>query len=148
MAKLSRETLKEIVKECLVEILAEGISGGDTRSLTESFDTVSSQNSAKSRNISRMLPPKKEKPVNENFEKNLDKTISATTKDPVLAELLADTARTTLQEQNSSDQPNKFVAKSHDQASMIAEQNNPEDLFGGEAANNWAKLAFFDGEQK
>ena len=146
MAKLSRETLKEIVKECLVERLSEGISGGDTKSLTESFNTVSSQNSAKSININRMLPPKKEKSVNENFEKNLDKTISATTSDPVMAELLADTARTTLQEQNASDQPNKFVARGHDQASMIAEQHNPEDLFGGETANNWAKLAFFDGK--
>lgn len=150
MSKLSRDTLKEIVKECLVEILAEGISGGNTKSLSESFNSVekkytknsSAIESSKQKNIRSMLPPENRK-TNESFEQNLDKTISKTTSDPVMAELLADTARTTLQEQNASDQPNRFSARPHDKASMIAEQNNPEDLFGG-AANNWAKLAFMD----
>ena len=33
MAKLSRDSLKEIVKECLVEILSEGIGGTPARTL-------------------------------------------------------------------------------------------------------------------
>lgn len=148
MAKLNRDTLKEIVKECLVEILAEGISGGSTKSLTESINAVETNYSAtKSKNINRMLPPRQDKKaINERFEENISNSIAKTTKDPIMAELLADTARTTLQEQNGADQPNKFVAKGHDTASTIVEQHNPEDLFGGEAANNWAKLAFFDGK--
>jgi hypothetical protein len=148
MAKLSRETLKEIVKECLVEILAEGISGGNTKSLTESINAAETNYSvAKSKNINRMLPPRQDKEaINKRFEENISNSIAKTTKDPIMAELLADTARTTLQEQNVADQPNKFIAKGHDTASTIVEQHNPEDLFGGEAANNWAKLAFFDGK--
>lgn len=146
MAKLNRETLKEIVKECLVELLAEGLTGGNTKSLTENInDSSTYSTSVRRKNIDRMLPPKNNKKINENFEENLNMTISKATKDPVLASILADTAKTTLQEQNSADQPNKFVsAQGHDQASRIVEQNNPEDIFGGEAASNWAKLAFAD----
>lgn len=145
MAKLNRETLKEIVKECLVELLAEGLTSGNTKSLTESIDHVQASSPTRRKSIDRMLPPKNEKKFNERFEDNLTETISKTTQDPVLASILADTAKTTLQEQNNADQPNKFAsARGHDQASRIVGENSPEDIFGGEAAGNWAKLAFSD----
>jgi len=152
MAKLSKSLLKEIVKECLVELLAEGLSGGNSSNLSESFDRVSSErkpsfksNSIKKQNIERMLP-KENSVQNKNFESKTKEVIQNATKDPIMAALLEDTARTTLQEQNSADQPNRFSAKGHDHASRIVENSDPADLFG-EASNNWSHLAFFDEEK-
>ena len=151
MAKLSKNLLKEIVKECLIELLSEGISNGDSSSLTESLNAktrkidtnnTTRQHSVKKKNIDRMLP-KENSIKNENFERKTQEVINNATKDPIMAELLADTAQTTLQEQNSADQPNKFTARGHDNASKIVESSDPTELFGG-ASNNWAHLAFFD----
>ncbi len=143
MAKLSKNALKEIVKECLVEILAEGISSNSSSSLSEAFDNHSSLNRAKSKNLKNILPPKKSQVPNERFEKNISNLISKTTSDPIMSEIFADTATSTLQEQNSADSARgKFVARSTDEVTNIVAQSNPEDLFGGEASSNWAKLAF------
>jgi hypothetical protein len=144
MAKVSKSLLKEIVKECLVEILAEGITGGDTNSLVESVQKVKSTKrvSSKDRIMKNILPPK-QKVVNENFEKNMRSVISNTTQDPVMAELLADTAQTTLQEQNSADSGSRFTARPTDSVSQVVAESDPTELFGG-AANNWAQLAFSD----
>tara|TARA_E500000331_G_C16992151_1_gene598264 strand:- start:41 stop:472 length:432 start_codon:yes stop_codon:yes gene_type:complete len=139
MAKVSKELLKEIVKECLVEILAEGLTGGDVKSLKENVDNVSYK---PNRNIQSMLPPKKRKKVsNKSFEDNTRKAINAATSDPVMAALLEDTAKTTLQEQNSADSPGKFAGKATDSASKIVSEADPSELFG-EAASNWSHLAF------
>ena len=143
MAKVTKELLKEIVKECLVEILAEGITGGNVASLNESIEThipQRKQQGSKSRLMKNILPPK-EKVANESFEKNLSNTISNATKDPVMASLLADTAKTTLQEQNSADSSNRFAGRPTDKASQIVAETDPSELFGG-AASNWAQLAF------
>jgi hypothetical protein len=139
MAKVSKELLKEIVKECLVEILAEGLTGGDVKSLKENVDNVSY---IPNKNIQSMLPPKKRKKVsNKSFEDNTRKAINAATSDPVMAALLEDTAKTTLQEQNSADSPGKFAGKATDSASKIVSEADPSELFG-EAASNWSHLAF------
>ena len=142
--KLDKNLLKSIVKECLVEILAEGITGGDTNSLVESVQKVKSTKrvSSKDRIMKNILPPK-QKVVNENFEKNMRSVISNTTQDPVMAELLADTAQTTLQEQNSADSGSRFAARPTDSVSQVVAESDPTELFGG-AANNWAQLAFSD----
>ena len=140
MAKVSRSMLKGIVKECLVELLAEGLSGGDTRELNESISNndVSFKNSVK-----RTQKPAAKKVVNESFEENTRKVISNTTSDPVMASLLEDTAKTTLQEQNSADSSNRFAAKATDSYSRAVDSSDPVELFG-EASNNWAALAFSD----
>ena len=132
--------LKGIVKECLVELLAEGLSGGDTRELNESIsnNAVSFKNSVK-----RTQKPAAKKVVNESFEENTRKVISNTTSDPVMASLLEDTAKTTLQEQNSADSSNRFAAKATDSYSRAVDSSDPVELFG-EASNNWAALAFSD----
>ena len=144
MAKVTKEVLKEIVKECLVEILAEGITGGNVASLNESIETHvpqrKSRKSSQSRLMKNILPPK-EKVKNEGFERNLNKTISNATQDPVMASLLADTAKTTLQEQNGADAGNRFAARPTDDASQIVANTDPTELFA-ESASNWAQLAF------
>jgi hypothetical protein len=139
MAKVTKELLKEIVKECLVEILAEGINGGDSNQLRESISTKKENRMPNS--IRKMMPPKKTK--NESFEKNISNVIASATSDPILSSILEDTAKTTLQEQNSADGSNKFVARHNDEASKIVSESDPAELFGG-SANNWAKLAFSD----
>ena len=146
MAKVTKEVLKEIVKECLVEILAEGISGGNVASLNESIENHvpqrKPQRSTQSRLMKNILPPK-EKVKNESFERNLNKTISNATQDPVMASILADTAKSTLQEQNSADSSNRFAGRPTDDASQIVANTDPTELFA-ESASNWAQLAFTD----
>ena len=146
MAKVTKEVLKEIVKECLVEILAEGITGGNVASLNESIETHVPQRKPQRRSQSRLMKnilPPKDKIRNEGFEKNLNKTISNATQDPVMAALLADTAKTTLQEQNGADSANRFAARPTDDASQIVANTDPTELFA-ESASNWAQLAFAD----
>lgn len=137
MAKVSRSMLKSIVKECLVELLAEGLSGGDTTSLNESLNVKSNYEnvSVKKESSNKVLNP--------NFEKKTKQIISQATKDPVMASILEDTAQTTLQEQNTADQPNKFSAKNIDVFSQAVSESDPMEMFGG-SSSNWASLAFSD----
>ena len=140
MAKVSRSMLKSIVKECLVELLAEGLSGGDTSSLNESLSMTNSTSNF----IQAAMPTQSSKiVVNERFEDNTNKVISEATNDPIMASILQDTAKTTLQEQNGADRPNQFTAKPTDTYSQIASESDPMEMFEG-AANNWASLAFSD----
>ena len=143
MAKVSRSMLKSIVKECLVEILAEGLSGGDTQELNESLQNNYTEKSQKSTRMNSAKGSSTNKVVNPNFEDKTKQIISNATSDPVMASLLEDTAKTTLQEQNSADSSKRFVAKSNDAYSQIAGESDPMELFGG-VSNNWASLAFSD----
>ena len=59
-------------------------------------------------------------------------------------EILADTASSTLQEQISADRGKGMSAinSQGDAAAKLVDQNNPENIFGEEAASKWASLAF------
>ena len=144
MAKVSRDMLKGLVKECLVEILAEGLTGGDTEELNENFSMSKPKKTFK-QTMKKVDKPAiaSQKVVNERFEENTQKIISQATNDPIMAAILSDTAKTTLQEQNTADRPNQFSAKPTDTYSQIASESDPMELFGG-ASNNWASLAFSD----
>ena len=133
MAKVSKSFLKEIVKECLVEILSEGINFKKEKVVEENY-----KNKSRNRNVTNMLPNREV--INEKFEENSKNVIAKATNDPVMAEIFADTASTTLQEQLKAD-GNKQVTGHLDKASVIASENNPEDLFS-ESSANWAQLAF------
>ena len=130
MAKLSRDSLKEIVKECLVEILSEGIGGTPARTLKVS----------KSKPKTRTAPVEKKIVENKKFNAALDRTVTSLTDDNIMRDILADTARTTLQEQARNDrgvgQPSP-LANPHESPAGI-------DLGGifESAGNNWASLAF------
>ena len=152
MSKLDKNTLKSIVKECLIEILSEGLTNGNTQKLSESINNITNtkikaeekNNSIpvqNKKNIAKILPQKKQ--INENFIDKTQQIIKKTTNDPVLAEIFADTALTTLQEQNSADNKTSFNPKSNDQYKNFMNENDPSDIFG-EASNNWANLAFKD----
>ena len=134
MAKLTRTALKSIVKECLVEILAEGLaSTGET--LLES-------------KTAQVRQPKAKKAVSESF--NNKRTISetllnkihSTTADPIMADILKDTALNTLPNQIGADKNMSFVHRvsQGDQATKVMAESDPLDMFEG--ASNWATLAF------
>ena len=137
MAKLSRNSLKEIVKECLVEILAEGLAESKTQNLQENFNKFSRSSSP---TRPKVVENKKIK-ENKSFKKNTTKAINSVTNDPIMASIFADTAETTLQEQISAE--GRAPVAGRDKASQIVSQNEPQEIFG-EAVNNWASLAFSD----
>jgi len=130
MAKLSREKLKTIVKECLVEILSEGLSTPDNR-LTES----STRHKTKQKHVN--LRPALD---NISFGQKVQQTVGNLSNDPLMASIFADTAVGTLQEQIGAESRGA-VAQQGDSASRAMSESEPNDMFG-EAAANWAALAF------
>ena len=154
--KLNKRVLKDIVKECLVEILAEGLvqdSGTPSKraSLHESIRetaSVSQQRRARSKNERQGNSPKKPGYLdNISFGKSNTpppepvKSLNLT-KDPVMNEILADTAATTLREQASGEsRRGASRAAPSDEAARIVDQAPLEDIFGS-ASQNWADLAF------
>ena len=135
MAKLSRNQLKSLIKECLVEVLVEGLSS--------SSSTVSLQEEVAPTKKKLKPSPRRRSPLdNVKFNQKLEESVSQCTSDPVLGNILADTARTTLQEQIGEEMGHGHqVAANGDQAAKMASSADPLDMFG-DAANNWAALAF------
>ena len=148
MSKLLRSELKSIVKECLVEILSEGLAGSDNRTIKESkksFKSSSRNNNANKESsyldkISYQQKKSSQKEITPNRIKNTNLT-----SDPILNDLLADTARTTLQEQLSAEsRRGSVITPGADKITKMVNESNPQDLFGSESAGKWARLAFFD----
>jgi hypothetical protein len=68
-------------------------------------------------------------------------TISQMTDDPLMAQIFADTAKTTLNEQMEADRRGGNIVAGGDAASLAVSQTDPMDLFG-DVAMNWEKMAF------
>jgi len=151
--KLSRDDLKGIVKECLVEILSEGLSQtaaqiNETRSTprqerqpiqrsTPTHKTgVADKISFLPKNVEQSQP---RKPA---IDKNV---IQAATTDPILQEMLADTASrgTPIVEETrgSAAMHESSIAMQGDIAAKQMLRSDPNDLFG-DASSKWATLAF------
>jgi hypothetical protein len=126
MAKVSRTILKSLVKECLVEILSEGLVGASNQ--------IEESKKAKPR---KAVPRANKKRIIK--EDVIPETIKNMTDDPLMQSIFADTAKTTLQEQTSAERNPRVVAS--DSVSRNVDRSEPTELFG-EAANNWATLAF------
>ena len=122
--KMSRSKLKSIVKECLVEILAEGLEGS-TSKLNERKNLE-----ARRLNEERALQERRRK-----LETSIESTVSNLTDDSIMQSILADTARTTLQEQMSHESQGPGMSNGG------APGINLDKIFS-ESANNWSKLAF------
>jgi|TARA_B100000674_G_C37805184_1_gene898415 hypothetical protein len=139
MSKLLRSELKSIVKECLVEILAEGLngSGRSKHDLNESLHK-------KNKNYKKNITPQRRKSLdNITYSKKQSKINSNLTENPILNEMLADTAVSTLKEQHAAERKggsSMHISQGDAAAKMVAE-NNIEDLFG-ENSSKWAALAF------
>lgn len=119
---MKKSQLKKIIKECLLEILAEGI-GQDVYNVSES---------APKRRVAA-APRQVEQKFKPSHALN-QAVIESAGGDPIMEGILADTAATTLPSMMSGDK-NKNV---------VTEQvkGNLDDVFGNDATDKWAKLAF------
>ena len=105
MAKMTRMQLKSIVKECLIEIMTEGLGQSDGMSLTESLPR---QRPSVPAPVARVLPKitankNRDLVPNSKFDKRVSNAVTTLTGDPIMREILENTARTTMQEQNDAD---------------------------------------------
>jgi hypothetical protein len=153
MAKVTKTMLKGIVKECLVEILSEGL--GDTETMVESVKRAPKRKVQKSKSIfdqmDEAFEKKSQSSGNPTFDSRVDQVASVATSDPVLQSILADTARTTLQEQM------KHEPRVPSHTSMPMQHNMPSPAVGpefsggaaagldinslfGEATRNWGEV--------
>jgi hypothetical protein len=165
----SRNVIKSLVKECLIEILAEGLIGGNTATTSETREMKGSLYEANERlekeektNTSRPKPATSKRQSyldsitagvdNVRGTKNTDalikEKVSSLTQDPIMSDIFADTAMTTLREQKENGRNSgPSVATQGDSAAKVVDQSLPEDLFGG-AASKWANLAFAPSARK
>ena len=155
MAKLTRANLKMLVKECLVELLAEGLSDNVSvlrESLIRPAASTSSPVSGRRGKFQAeksLHPPKNPALDATNFDSAVNTAVQGLTNNPMMADIFADTARTTLQEQLSAGRPGSgggpvdmteaFDAPEGDVSNM--------DVFS-DAAKNWEALAFGSSSKK
>mgnify|MGYP003642083758 CR=1 FL=1 len=148
--KLTRSAIKSIVKECLIEILEEGISEKGSSRLSESSrrktKTKHKDPPVRRKGFDNVSYSRDSRKPNSEFESNIARVANSMTSDPVLSSILADTAKTTLQEQVAGERVGPAgvsmpTAMAGDAASRQAAQSSPEDLFAG-SASKWADLAF------
>ena len=149
MAKLTKSMLKGMVKECLVEILSEGLAGSEQISESKSRQPRKTRRTQKkSQSIfDQMDEAFERKPRatdNISFDQKVNNIAKNATADPVLQGILADTARTTLQDQmqHESTVPG---------ARGRSQQTAPSDVMNGgagldisslfgEATKNWGEV--------
>ena len=106
-----------------MEILAEGLLHGEA---------VAPQKKAKKRPVMK----ESSLPKNNEFEMAIQKTVGSLTNDSIMSSILADTAKTTFQDQLQAE-------KSPRSAGAIMNESTADlgDAFG-DSANRWASLAF------
>ena len=142
MAKLSRNQLKSLVKECLVELLSEGLSSGG-ESLNESL-ALASPPPRKKKNTERIQRPALD---NVTYENQINESVNMLTDDPVMSAIFSDTAQNTLQGQLQAESKGLVASRQEqvnahgDVAAKTVAAVDPGDIFG-DAASNWATLAF------
>ena len=136
MSKVSRGALKQLVKECLFEILLES-----TDSSPDKLTEARKKPRAKSRRPAPSRPALDSIVVGGSAKKAQKESIDVSniTTDPVMAAIFQDTAATTLLEQAAAERGRPIAGG--DAASLAVANSDPASLFG-EAANNWATLAF------
>ena len=152
----TKKVLKGIVKECLIELLAEGLVNNNADSSYEKKALKSSiQEAYKKKSESRNTADSFQKKSyidsitsgmkkSDEFEEKISSTVSKLTNDSLMSEILADTAKTTLQEQRETSKVHTpSVSMSGDAVAKFVDNSTPDELFGGAAAN-WANLAFAD----
>ena len=138
MAKLTKSALKSIVKECLVEILAEGIGETNAKNITESR---TSTKRAASRKQAIEMENRRLEHQRKKLDVKVENVVSSITDDPIMQSVLADTAKTTLQEQSRHD----MRPGSQPAAGIATEQSSAGISLDGifnSAQNNWSHLAF------
>ena len=135
---MTKKELKSLIKECLMEILVEGV-GPNLHTLVETTQTRKvSKKTHKNLSTRKSVGPRtaRKKLVDQQLQSN----IKELTPDPVMASIFADTAMTTLTEQNvSPHSSSRFSTRAEDEAAEATKKLNPMELNGSQ---NWSKLAF------
>lgn len=158
MPRLDKNELKSIIKECLIEILAEGLapSTGTSRTsartrkkMNEAF-SGRSKRSAEAASLNRRnsyldsIKVGGGAPTQESKSRQTSKAaMKQITSDPLMQDILSDTASTTLVAQGtaSAKHASQTPRAAADRAAQIVQDNDPTELFS-ESAKNWATLAF------
>jgi len=139
--KLTKSSLKGLIKECLIELLSEGLSTSPN-ALKESINDTSFLSKSKSNTNQQNTKSTKKQNKNPRFEDNAKQTIKNVTSDPVMAEIFADTANNTLQEQIQAEGKSAKTSVYGDNAAKAMDTiDDLSDIFG-DATSNWANLAF------
>lgn len=135
---MKRDEFKALIKECLVEIFSEN----STKYVTEQRQTRPSQQQRRSITHSK----------NKQFDPRLDTKINSSAikhaagGDPMMESLLADTAKTTLQEQLANGDGMSPYPAEGSSGKKISQQEQfngtPEQVFGEDTSSKWAALAF------
>ena len=133
--RLLRSELKEIVRECLVEILTEGVAPSSRKSLSENTRKLSRERRSAFDHVTWASENKPEREVVDHT-----KNARALTDNPILAEVLADSQRTMMQQIDA--ERKGPVVGAGDLAQRKVAAADPMDMFEG--SSNWAALAFQD----
>jgi len=146
--KFSRNDLKVLVKECLMEILQDGLRESVSRPSRPMQENAQLRSEPEVRRSTRdkmsFLPDREQiqrKPSAPS--RALAEGIASITSDPIMREILGDTASTTLVEQMGAESRSPVAGGPRDAASSVVAQSDPMDLFSG-SADKWASLAFAD----
>ena len=146
MAKVKRSVLKEIVKECLLEILFEGIDSEpgyeEEEPIREARQPRRASRPSKGRNLESAVQsdaPRKNKKKLLNNENFVSSAVKELTDDPMMASIFADTAQTTLREQQD-----KRRVPADNAAAAVESVDDMSQIFEG--AGNWAAIAFGETE--
>lgn len=152
--KIQKSQLKALIKECLVEILAEGLGSN----LTEAV--VAAPRGPRNRDAEplpgQQFAPRGYADPNAGRRRALDETrfvpqqrqapppppvqaaVSNLTRDPIMAAIFADTAQTTLVEQNNG----VAGVAGGDRAAQAAARVDPTQLFSETQIDKWNEAAF------
>jgi hypothetical protein len=149
MAKLTKSMLKGMVKECLVEILSEGLAGSEQISESKSRQSKKTRRAQKKNQsiFDQMDEAFERKPRAADsitFDQKVNNIAKAATSDSVLQDILADTARTTLQEQLQHESLTPDARGGSHPATPNDLMNSDVGLdigsLFGEAAKNWGEV--------
>jgi len=158
---MTRQQLKSIVKECLLEILQEGL--GAPSQGHHSHSPVSSQPKQYSPAAKQPMVAGDRRRVNpldlpatpygqKKPGSNMADIIKAEARgNPIMANILADTAMNTLPKMMSGGDSSVLSEGNRSQHSISQQEQfsgTPEQIFGEEVASRWANLAFTDSSAK
>ncbi len=156
--KLTRSQLKSMVKECLVEILQEGLGASGPVlpvSTGHNYSQFSEGKQIKREGASNsMARPRNsalDTPIGQHDKGRYSSTLVEAIKqesrgNALMADILADTAMTTLPKMMSSGDSNGGSSSGNSSRVSQVEHFNgsPEQVFGEDVASKWANLAFMD----
>lgn len=131
--KSSKKELKDLIKECLIEILAEGLGQSLVESTVRQAPARTIVPKRSFAHLEQRVLPKSQ------ITGALNEAIRTESRgNKVLAEILTDTARTTL--------PTMLAGGDSSSGGRMTQQEqfngSPEEVFGDEASSKWAELAF------